>query len=95
MGELTAEDRKGFQLMGLDPRGRAKFFQGQRKQVGRNFTRHVCYLCGKWVDCWLDRCNHVTCSLVGLECCEPKETALTMKGLDRTERTPVKSTRRR
>lgn len=80
MSTLTEADRKRLKLMGLDKRGRSAFFQGKRKDVSKgNFEKHVCFNCGKWCDCWLEHCNHVTCSLVNLPCCTSPETAARMK----------------
>jgi len=68
---ITAEDKKRFQLMGLDPRARGAFFNGQRKDVFGNFTHHCCYLCGEWKPCEMQRCTHAVCVRV-LSCCDPK-----------------------
>lgn len=69
-GVLTDADKKRLQLQGLDPRARGAFFNGSRKDVTANYSAHVCYICGTWHPCVMERCTHA-CAVHVLPCCDP------------------------
>jgi len=61
----------------LDRRARGAFFNGRRKDVTGNFTHHVCYLCGEWMECEMERCTHAVCVRI-LPCCDQKGEKINM-----------------
>lgn len=77
---LTAEDQKRLRLQGISKAARHPMFQGRRKDVSAgNFERHVCYACGRWADCEMEKCTHAVCVRM-LPCCDPKQSAVAWSG---------------
>lgn len=63
---------KKLRLQGISKHARSPFFQGRRKDKKvDNFSQHCCYLCGRWMDCELEVCDHAVCVRV-LPCCDPE-----------------------
>ncbi len=61
---------KKLRLQGISKAARHPIFQGKRKDVSMgNFAQHVCYLCGIWRSCELEKCTHAVCVRV-LPCCD-------------------------
>ena len=69
---MTPELQKRLKMQGISKGARHPMFQGRRKDVSAgNFTHHVCYLCGEWRPCEMERCTHAVVVRV-LPCCDPK-----------------------
>ena len=58
-------------LQGITKAARHPMFRGRRKNTKEgNYSAHVCYICGEWRDCEMEKCTHAVCVRV-LACCDP------------------------